>query len=113
MTPSWKKGLQIVLLTEIFLVTVGVLIHEAAHNISFFVLTGRFGQIHLLDSISTSYGTLAVTIPPQGYVGPDTTPFEVIAYGIQFLMTAVFAFILTKLFYSHSNAKKSEMSPTH
>jgi hypothetical protein len=104
----WKIGIKILIAVEVFFLTVGTLIHEWTHSISFFVLSGKFGEIHLLDSVTSSYHTIAVCIPPQGLVMLDATYLELIAYGMMFLTTGVFAFILTKLFYSHSNVKKSE-----
>jgi hypothetical protein len=107
----WKQAVGILLCVETFLFTVGVLIHEAMHSLSFFVLSGRFGEIHIFDSVAYSYHTIGVCILPQGLVILNTTYLEFIAYGMTFLITGVFAFILIKLFYSDSKAKKSEMSP--
>lgn len=95
----WKKGATILLIVEVFLFTMGILIHEGVHSLTFFFLSGRLGDIHILDSIAYSYNTIAVCIPPQGLVIQDTTPHELIAYGITFLITGLFALLLIKIYY--------------
>lgn len=115
-TINWKRGIAILFLVETFLLTVGVLIHEEIHSLSIYVLSGRFGEIHLFDSVAYSYHTIAVTLPPQGFVVLDTTFFEVIAYGGQFLITGLVAVLLLKKYYSSSDAddrtRKSPISLT-
>jgi hypothetical protein len=106
---QWKKGLLILLISKTFLFAVGVLIHEGIHSLTFFVLSGNFGEIHILDTVAYSYHTIAVCIPPQGLVILDTTPFELIAYGTMFLISFCVVFILFKLLFTDYNAKKSEM----
>jgi hypothetical protein len=94
-----KKALIVFLCVELFWFA-SFLIHEAIHGLSFLVLSGRFGEIHIMDSIAYSYHTVAVTLPPQGLVIFDTTPFELIAYGLQFGITILFAILLFKKYYS-------------
>jgi hypothetical protein len=95
----WKKGLMILLIVEVFLFTVGILIHEGVHSLTFFFLSGKLGAIHILDTVAFSYNTIAVCIPPQGPVIQDTVPLELIAYGTQFLITGLFALLLIKIYY--------------
>ena len=90
--------------------SVGVWIHECVHSLQFVCLCGKFGEIHLFDSVAYSYHQIAVTIPPQGLLISNTAYLECIAYVMTFLITGIFAFILFKLFYSDYNAKKSEIS---
>ena len=106
---TWT-GIKILIAVEAFFFTFSVMVHECCHAICFYILCGRFGEIHLYDSVAYSYHQIAVTIPPQGVVISGTTFLECIAYAMTFLITGVFAFIVFKLFYSDSNAKKSEMS---
>ena len=111
---NWKRGIAILLLVETFLFTIGVLIHEEVHSISFYILIGRFGEIHMFDAIAYRYNTIAVCVPPPGLIIKNTIPFELLAYAISFLITGVFAFILLKLFYypsinSSERNKKSLM----
>jgi hypothetical protein len=112
----WKKGLMLLGCLEVFFLLIGTLVHEITHSIQFFCLYGRFGEMHFFDTVAYSYHTIAVTLPPQGLVILDTALFEVIAYGVQFLITGCFAVLLFKKYYSSSDvderARKSPTSPT-
>jgi len=87
-------------------------IHEALHSLSFFVLSGRFGEIHIFDSISASYNTIAVCFPSSGLVITNHIPFEIAAYMMQIGLTIFFAVLLYKKYYCYPSSeriKKSEM----
>ena len=106
---NWKLVLLILLSAEMFFFTIGIGLHEGIHALEFYFLSGKTGEIHLYDSVAYSYHTLAVTIPPQGLVIQDTTFLELIAYIPSFFISFCVVFILFKLLYSDSNAKKSEI----
>ena len=108
-----KKTLIIFVLVEVFWFASFVL-HEAVHSLSFFVLSGRFGEIHILDSVSASYNTIAVCFPPSGLVITNHVPFEIASYLTQIGLTIFFAVLLYKKYYcypSFERIKKSEMPP--
>jgi len=94
---------------EMFFFTIGIGLHEGIHALDFYFLSGTTGEIHLYDSVAYSYHQIAVTIPPQDLVIQDTILLELIAYIPSFFISFFVVFILFKLFYSDSNAKKSEM----
>jgi hypothetical protein len=96
---SWKKFTLLLIAVEAFWFIVGTFIHEWTHNLSFFVLSGRFGEIHLLDSVAYSSNTIGICFPPQGLVISDSTYLELIAYGVQFLITGLVALFLYTKFY--------------
>lgn len=95
----WKKGAIVLLLVETFLLTIGVFIHEAVHSLDIFVLSGKFGEIHILDSTAFSYNTFAVCLLPNDFIINDLFPHELIAYGMTFLITGSFAILLIKKYY--------------
>jgi hypothetical protein len=108
----WKKVIMILIAVESFWFTIGTFIHEWTHSISFFFLSGQFGEIHILDSVAFSFHTIGVCIPPQGLVILDRTPFEGIAYFTTFGITILFFVLLYKKYYcylSSERIKKSEM----
>ena len=106
-----KKGLIIFILVEVFWF-VSFVIHEAVHSLSFFVLSRRFGEIHILDSVSASYNTIAVSFSPSGLVVTNHIPFEIASYMTQIGLTIFFAVLLYKKYYCYPSSviiKKSEI----
>jgi hypothetical protein len=102
----WKKGILILIVVESFWFTIGTLIHEWTHSISFFFLSRQFGEVHILDSVAFSFHTIGVCIPPQGLVILDRTPFEGIANFTTFGITILFFVLLYKKYYCYPCLKK-------
>ena len=99
---QWKKALFVFILVEAFWLSSFVL-HEFVHSVLFHLQSGSFGIIHFFDQVSFSYGTIAVTIPPNTTLF-DSTFHELCAYSAQVIATALFAIIMWLRFYSHKHS---------
>ena len=115
---TWKRGLLLLLIVELFLLIPGVYIHEWVHSIFLWFCTGKLGTVHVFDSVAfDTYHTWGVTILATNHaIHIDRVLSEVLAYFVQFFATGIFGVILFKKYYSNSDAdestRKSPISPT-
>ena len=103
---NWRLGLALLFVVEVYFFTIGILLHECIHSLSFYILSGRFGGMHFFDAVAYSYSTISVCVPPPGILIQDTFSFELIAYAMTFLATGLFAVLLYKKYYTSEKNKK-------
>jgi hypothetical protein len=87
-----KKALIIFVLAEVFWFA-SIILHECVHSVLIYLQSGSFGIIHFFDKVSFSFGTIAVTFPPDT-ISFDSTFHKLCAYSAQVIATALFVIIL-------------------